>query len=189
MTAQVFGISAQAVMSAGEFFSWTDGTDTQYELVNGILSAMAPPAPKQSRIAVNMAAELRSRLKRPCAPYLDASLLISEDDGTVYQADLAVSCTQIGSNDLHVPDPVAVFEILSPETELLDIEHKTPGYQSLPSVQAIVLIASTRLYVKAWHRRDGGWHEAEYVHRRDILPLPSIGCGLTLASIYEGVPL
>lgn len=189
MTAHAIGLPPAATMTAGDFFTWTDGTDTHYELVNGILSAMAPPAPQQSRIAVNMAAELRSRLKRPCAPYLDASLLVSEQDGTVYQADLAVSCTQIRPDDQYVPDPVAVFEILSPETELLDLERKTPGYRSLASVQVIVLIASTKLYVKAWHRREDGWHEAEYLHRRDILPLPSIGCGLTLASIYEGVPL
>ena len=35
---------AQTLMTVDEFLAWDDGTDTRYELVDGTVRAMAPPA-------------------------------------------------------------------------------------------------------------------------------------------------
>jgi hypothetical protein len=41
-------------MTVDEFLDWEDGTDTRYELIGGVVLAMAPPAPAHGRLSANL---------------------------------------------------------------------------------------------------------------------------------------
>ena len=51
-------------MTVDEFLAWEDGTDTRYELVDGVAIAMAPPAER----APHHRRQRGSRAQRPPAP-------------------------------------------------------------------------------------------------------------------------
>ena len=57
---------AEKRMTVAEFLTGDDGTDTRYELIEGLPVPMAPVAPSHSVIVANVTHELKSRLQKPC---------------------------------------------------------------------------------------------------------------------------
>ena len=55
-------------MTVAEFLRWEDGTDTRYELHEGNLVAMAPPAPAHGLLAAQLCIRIGAALqsRRPC---------------------------------------------------------------------------------------------------------------------------
>src|SRR5207245_10444306 len=64
-------------MTVDEFLRWEDGTDTRYELVGGLVVAMAPPAARHSRLAGRLggAIDAALRARPPCGVYPEARSL------------------------------------------------------------------------------------------------------------------
>ncbi len=137
-------------MSVNEFIRWEDGTDTRYELVEGIPVAMAPPMPGHGMLAVALGGELRSALRprRPCIVQAEAGIARPERDDTCYIADLAVTCDPPRPGDRLIRDPILVVEILSPSTSVFDRQSKVPDYRRIPSVQEILLINSESVFAE-----------------------------------------
>src|SRR5438132_2523878 len=81
-------------MTVDEFLCWEDGTDTRYELVDGYVVAMAPPAPAHGRLAARLAGVLDATLRGrpPCAVQSEAGIIRPDRNDLCYVADLAVSC-------------------------------------------------------------------------------------------------
>ena len=84
-----------------EFLRWDDGTDTRYELINGRILAMAPPAPAHGRLALALGSEIRAALRaRPsCFVQSEAGIVRPDRDDACYIADLAVSCEEMRADD------------------------------------------------------------------------------------------
>ena len=55
-------------MSAAEFLAWDDGTDTRYELIDGVPWAMAPPSANHVQITMKISriADDAVQDHRPC---------------------------------------------------------------------------------------------------------------------------
>src|SRR5579863_9340943 len=117
-------------MTVDEFLQWEDGTDTRYELLDGVVVAMAPPAPPHgilfARLAGAIDAALRSR--RPCVVQGEAGIVRPDRNDTCYIADLAVTCEPPQPNDRLIREPVLIVEILSPSTAAFDRQAKVPDY-------------------------------------------------------------
>src|SRR5690242_542637 len=64
-------------MTVDDFLRWEDGTDTRYELVGGVVYAMAPPMPSHGRLATALAGEIRTALRSraPCGVYGEAGIV------------------------------------------------------------------------------------------------------------------
>jgi Uma2 family endonuclease len=139
-----------------EFLAWDDGTDTRYELADGIVRAMAPPSNAHGTIVVNTAALLRTVLRdrRPCRPQAEAGIRIGE--WTRWQADIAVTCTPITSRS-EIDQPLLVIEVLSPGTRTHDLSRKLNDYKSLPTVQEIWMVDSERRWLQVWQRDGERW--------------------------------
>jgi Uma2 family endonuclease len=134
-----------------QFLAWDDGTDTRYELVDGEVVAMAPPAPRHGRIAGNAWGEIDRRLegRPPCAPVVEGGVQV--DDGNFYVADVVATCAP-PSNEQHVPDPFLIVEVISPSNERRELSTKVRAYSRLPSVREIWLIDSRKRWVEQWRR-------------------------------------
>jgi Uma2 family endonuclease len=56
-------------MTVAEFLEYDDGTQTRYELVDGELVAMNPPASRHARIRQNIGRALDRQLRKPCEAF------------------------------------------------------------------------------------------------------------------------
>jgi len=152
---------AQTLMTVDEFLAWDDGTDTRYELVDGTVRAMAPPAGAHGTIVANAIALIHAALRdrRPCRPQAEAGVRVSER--VWWQADVAVTCRPPAPE---VDEPLLIVEVLSPGTRAHDLDRKLNDYKGLPSVREIWMVDSERRWTQAWRRDgDGPWVGQDHV--------------------------
>ena len=178
-------------MTLAEFLRWDDGTDTRWELVDGVPVAMAPPAVAHGILAARLGgridAALRSR--RPCVVQSEAGVVPPDRDDTWYVADLAVTCTRLEPGQQLLRDPVLIVEILSPSTIAVDRQEKIPEYRQIPSVQEIVAIDSVRVFAEVMRREGDRWITEIVQGLGATLSLASIGLTVPMAELYDGIEL
>ena len=150
------GEPASRAMSADEFMSWDDGSDTRYELVGGVVMAMAPPTYVHGIVVGNAYAAIRTALegRAPCQAAVEAGIRL--DEANHYKADVAASCAD-PAGALYVPDPFLIVEVLSESTWRDDIGSKLRSYIELPSVREIWLVDSRERWVQVWRRAEESW--------------------------------
>jgi hypothetical protein len=101
---------ARKLMSAAEFLRWDDGTDTRYELIDGLPVAMAPGSANHVQITGNVLqlADSVLRGRRPCRAVTGGGLLLKEGPpGRVYIPDVLVTCEPI---DARHPRSLTLWE-------------------------------------------------------------------------------
>lgn len=178
-------------MTVQEFLDWEDGTDTRYELIGGVLVAMAPPAPAHGRLSTNLIEAIGPQLRhrRPCAAYTEAGIVRPDRNDTCYVADIAVTCEPPGAEDRLIRDPVLIVEILSPSTGRSDLQNKSSDYRRIPSVQEILLIDSTSIFAEVLRRQGEQWISEIVRGPGATLSLRSVALSVPMSELYEGVPL
>ena len=135
---------ARKLMSAAEFLEWDDGTDTRYELIEGVPVAMAPGSNNHMQITGNVfrIADDAVRNRRPCRAVPGGGLLLEAGPpGRVYIPDVLLTCEPIDTRHLYEA-PRLVVEVLSPSTQSYDKTAKLPRYAALPSIEEIWLLGS-----------------------------------------------
>jgi Uma2 family endonuclease len=153
---------AERRMTVDEFLGWDDGTETRYELVDGVPVAMAPGMSFHGTVQVNAGAQIDRRLegRQPCRAVVEAGIHI--DATSFYVADVAVTCASV-ENTQALATPLLVVEVLSPSTRAHVISRKLPDYKLLPSVMEIWLLDSERRWAQIWWREAEGWHGRDFV--------------------------
>ena len=168
-----------------QFLAYDDGTDTRYELHDGVIVAMAPPSGIHGMLMIELGATIRGQLERPCRVAAEVGIMLPERADTYYQADLVVTCSPLAP-DGRIADPVIVVEVLSPSTAATDVLRKLPDYRALGSVQDILLVSSTGRQVEHWRRERDGWKVTD--HRDDgSVRLQALPVTIDLRELYEGI--
>lgn len=179
-------------MTLDDFLVWDDGTDTRYELIDGVPVAMAPTYGAHQIIASNIGRHIGNALERrpPCHVRSEAGILKPNSFRNYFQADLAVTCTPHRPGQYATPDPLVIVEVLSRSTEDHDRKVKLPVYRSIPSVLEIVLVHADMLFVEV-HRRldDARWQVDLLVEPEHVLRLDSLGFEAPVAALYANVDL
>jgi Uma2 family endonuclease len=81
-----------------------------------------------------------------------------------------------------------LIEVLFPSTEAYDRGRKFEHYQSIDSLREYLMVASDRVHADLFTRQaDGRWLLTSATRLQDSLELESVGCSLTLSSLYEKV--
>ena len=182
------------LMTVADFLDWPgDGTDTRYELVDGVLRAMAPGSDAHNTIVANLAGLIWQHLRhsRPqCRLVMALGVQIrTRAEWNFRVPDLGVTCTPNRAGEVMTPDPILLVEVLSPGN-VNDTYESVRGYATLPSVQEIALIHSTRIKAEVLRRDEReAWPDDPVVVDRDALRLESIGATLALKDIYVGTHL
>ena len=96
-----------------------------------------------------------------------------------------MTCAREGLD--YVTAPVAIFEILSPTTELLDRTDRRRDYQCLTSLGDYVLIAQDAARIEVYARGRRGWRFEELGGLDAALALEAFGIELPLAEIHDGL--
>jgi Uma2 family endonuclease len=178
-------------MTVDEFLRWEDGTDTRYELIDGFVVAMAPPAPRHGSLLLRLGGAIDSALRaRPtCTAYGEAGIVRPDSDDTFYVADIAVTCDPPRPDDQLIRNPILVVEILSPSTSNFDRNTKVPDYRRIPSVTEILLLDSANVFAEILRREGERWITEIVQGPAATLSLNSVPLTISIAELYEGLAL
>jgi Uma2 family endonuclease len=164
----------------------------RHEYDTGRIYAMAGESPNHSRIYINLAGEARTRLKgKSCEPFSPNMKVCINAAGRFFYPDLSVVCGEPRFHDTEkdaLLNPKVVIEVLSPSTEKRDRSLKFLAYQQIESLSDYLLVSQDKLLVEHFARQAGGqWLYTAHTELSASVHLPSIGCELPLAEIYDRV--
>jgi Uma2 family endonuclease len=180
-------------MSVPEFFRWEPGDGLRYELVDGEPRAMAPAGTIHAFLQNELGSLIRNHLRehRPSCealanPGVVPHLLSAHN---VRIPDLGVTCSPLVPGQATLPDPVLLIEILSPSNQAKTWSNVW-AYTSIPSVQEILVLDSSRIAAEVLRRRaGGGWLDEPEPVRDGELTLTSIGFRISLSDLYARTDL
>ena len=110
-------------------------------------------------------------------------------DGVRYP-DAVVTCSPFNRNDRLVPDPVIVFEMVSPTSVRTDRVVKLREYQAVPTIRRYVIVEPRAMAVSVhWRDQVDEMFWASGFDDDDVLVLPEIDVEIPIAAIYEGIEL
>lgn len=163
------------------------------EYFNGEIFAMAGGTPEHNLILGNVLGELRSQLaERPCLVFPSEQKVKVAATGLNTYPDVSVVCADPQYAEPRrsaLLNPIVIVEVLSESTEAYDRGDKFHHYRQIPSLQEYVLVASDRQRIERLTRQDdrGEWLIAVCDDPEGAMQLPSIGCGLSIAGVYQKV--
>jgi Uma2 family endonuclease len=175
-------------ISPDEYLEGERLAEVRHEYVDGRVYAMAGASDDHNRIAGNIFAELRERLRgHRCEPFInDMKVKIppafAED---YYYPDVLVACDPKDNARYFRERPTVIIEVLSPETERTDRREKAIAYRQIPTVEAYVLVEQERMAATILRRTEPGWQSDVIEGRGSILILLGIGVEIPLERIYE----
>lgn len=179
--------------SPEEYLAFERGTDARHEYLDGHVYAMAGESIEHSRICVNVAGELRARLKgRPCEVLSPNMKVVTSPSGLFSYPDVVVICGEPQFYDERrdiLTNPTVVFEVLSPSTEAYDRGEKFLRYRTqIAALREYVLVSQHRPLVEHYVRQpDGTWSYSSAGDLSEAIDLPSIDCRLPLSEIYDRI--
>ena len=152
--------------------------------------AMAGGTLAHSCLIIRLTAVLDAHLgDRRCAVYQgNVRLFVNADD--YFYPDAFVFCDE-GADPTTIDryDATVVAEVLSPSTGDFDRGEKLDDYSLLPSLREYVLLDMQRMKAILHRREPGGpWTRFVVLDGADLL-LESIGLRISLARLYQGIPL
>jgi Uma2 family endonuclease len=139
------------LMSVDEFMAWADRQPETWELFDGVPMAMSPERVIHGETKYRVARALEEAIARsgaPCRFVLD-SAAVPIDSKSSYQPDVMVYCgPPVSGDSLAIPNPVIVFEVLSPSNAIKDLRDKLQGYFKVASVQHYLIVdPDTRIII------------------------------------------
>jgi Uma2 family endonuclease len=181
--------TAHRRLTIDEFFAWQEKQSDPYELVDGFpLRMMAGAKNVHDDIVVNVLAELRNQLRGSgCRPFTsDGS--VETKPGQIRRPDIGVDCGRRDPNAMKADSPRVVVEVLSPTTRDFDTIGKLVEYQTIDSLEHILVIEPNAPEVIVWVRgADRSWRKSFRAGLDQEVDMPGIGVTLSLAEIYDGV--
>jgi Uma2 family endonuclease len=121
---------------------------------------------------------------KPCRPWGPTTKI--EVQGHIRYPDAHVNCTPFSPGDAIVPEPVVVFEVLSPGTSRTDRIEKLREYQATASIRRYVILEQDSIAATVFSRMGPDWI-ARALTDGDTLQMPEIAIELTLSEIYSDV--
>ena len=177
-------------MTRDEFLEWADRQEHPYEFDGFAPVAMTRPPIGHNRIALNVAGAFGRLLGGTgCQAFaLEAGVATIGD--AVRYPDVVVTCTRTPSAERIVPEPVVVFEIVSPSSSRLDRILKVQEYAAVPSIRRYAILELTSIAATLLYRASGDavWSLGTLTGE-DALHLPELGIELPMAELYEGVDI
>jgi Uma2 family endonuclease len=175
-------------MTRDQFFDWAEAQDARYEFDGFQPVAMTRGNLNHNDIALNLHCARHARLRGTrCRPRgLDAGVATIGD--TVRYPDGVVTRSPAQGGSRPVPDPVVVFEVISPTSGHVDRIVKVREYAAVDSIRRYIIVESASVGLTLHERQAAGqrW-TVTTVMADDLLSLPEIGVEIPVAELYEGV--
>lgn len=169
-------------MSVGEFLAQDHDPSIRYELIAGVMVAMNPPHFAHAQLVQSVGMLLERSLPPPCRAYWSATGVAESDDGSTWrEPDIVVTCVR--PDGAYVKAPRMLVEVLSPSTEKDDRTTKLDFYETLPTLEAVLLVWQDERRVRLRSRGEAGWVDQDVIGSGTVA-LPDLGVTLSLDEIY-----
>jgi len=162
-------------------------SEIRHEYLGGKVYAMAGASDDHNRIAINIVSQLVEHLRgKRCEPFGADMKLKMPGSEAFYYPDALIACDPSDSATYYRERPTVVFEVLSPDTERIDLREKRFAYSLIPSLKGYVIVAQDRIEVTILRRGKTRQWVGEALSERDaVLKLPEVKVEIPLARIYE----
>lgn len=178
-----------AGMTRDQFFTWAQARDGRYEFDGCRPVAMTGGSLNHNRITLNLHRALHSRLHGTGCEALGPDAGVATTGETVRYPDAVVTCTQAAGTMHLVPDPLVVFEVVSPTSGSMDRIIKVREYKEVGSIRRYVILDLQGVEAMVlWRGNAGDWTLATLVEG-NTLPLPELGFDVPVADLYAGTGL
>ena len=153
-------LAKRSTMTTSEFLHWAQERPEgeRYELVAGEPVAMSPERNRHNLVKTDCWLALRQGVleaELDCTVLGDGATVIVSDTN-VYEPDVTIQCgTPVDLDEMTVPSPTVLVEVLSPSTRSVDTHAKLLGYFGLPSVEHYLVVDPDARAV-FHHLRSGG---------------------------------
>jgi Uma2 family endonuclease len=180
-------------LSFEELLEQEERSPVRHEYIGGRLYAMAGGTPVHSHITINLSTAAHSRLRgKSCRGANGDQRVRTSDTATNwYYPDLLIMCPpyRFHPRDPNsLINPHAIFEVLSPGTELFDRTGKFDEYQLISELTDYVLVSTQLARVDHFQRlQNGQWALRSCTHLDQELVLENFEISVPLAEIYEDV--
>ncbi len=171
-----------------EFFDWAQARDEPYEFDGERSVVMVGGSGNHSRITGNINLQLRQRLGDggPCEA-LASDAGVQTIGKAIRYPDGVVACGGFDGRSHLVPDPVVVFEVVSPSSVREDRIVKRDEYADVTPIRRYVIVEQNAVGLTVlWRERDKPWR-VRTLAGGDVLALPEIGVEIPVDSLYARV--
>jgi Uma2 family endonuclease len=172
-----------------EFLAWERRQELRYEFDGHRIVAMTGGTLNHATITENAIMALRARLKSPCRAF--ASNVKALTATSVRYPDVVVTCSPVDGFSDTVPNPVVVFEVLSPSTAVTDRLVKNEEYRNIASIQRYIMLEQSKVGATVF-ARVGEVRETwigTVMLGDATIEMPEIGVAVPLAECYRDVDL
>lgn len=188
-------VKLPAMMTVADFLDWPgDGTDTRYELVDGVLRAMAAASDTHNTIYSTFLRLIGNHLEKHhphcrvvgtpgIQPHVRAKW-------NFRQPELVITCTPNRQSVHLTPHPIVVVEVLSP-SNTADTYENVRAYTTIPSVKEILVVHSTEIRVERLVRdAEGNWPaDPEMLEAGSSLRIASFNAEWPIDALYANTHL
>ena len=171
-------------IGADDYLNFELSSDTKHELYDGEIFAMTGASVNYNVISLNIASELRAKLKgSSCQSFMaDVKLKVGQD---FFYPDVMVVCSKDDESELYKTAPVFIVEVLSKSTRKFDQTYKRLRYQNIPSLEEYILIEQDKGEVLVFARKDS-WNPS-YYYLGDEIAFYSLGVTVLVEEMYYQV--
>jgi Uma2 family endonuclease len=179
-------------LSVDDYLTIERDSETKHEFFVGDLFAIAGATEPHNLVAGNLLGELRNALRRgPCRVY-PSDMRVVMPTGLRAYPDVVVVCDKPQFEDDRTDtllNPLVIFEVLSPSTELYDRTRKFAHYRTCPSLREYVLVSQDQALVEHFARQPetGQWLLTTRESLDTELELPALQIRISLREIFAKV--
>ncbi len=176
--------------SIDDYLVWEAEQVERHEYLNGEVFAMTGARDTHNTIALNIASQLREKLRgRPCRAFIADMKLRVDTADAVFYPDVLITCDprdKTPESATAKRHPSLIVEVLSDSTAAYDRGLKFEHYRNIETLQEYLLVEQDRRHVDLFRRsKDGRWVLEPANETK--LELESLAVSLLLDDIYEDV--
>ena len=182
--------TAKARVSYADYLAREVGNATRHEFHDGVVIAMAGGTPEHSFLVTRVLLALGNALAGgPCTLFESNLRLYLAAARRALYPDASIICGKLSRAEQDhdaATNPRVIVQVLSPTTEAYDRGEKFELYQTLPSFQEYLLVASQRVRIEVVRRDVGGTWRHEYFGPGESVHLASVDIAVGVDDVYQG---
>lgn len=187
-TLQSMNVALKPTWTAQQFLDWVETQEGRYEFDGIRPVAMTGGNARHDNITGSLRTALRSRLRgTPCSNF-GPNMGVRTIGEIIRYPDGLITCTKFPDADRIAPNPVVVFEVISPSSGPNDRLLKLAEYQAVASILTYIIVESAFAGVHVYHREAANLpFVVSPLTGEGSLELPLLGIQIPVAELYEDV--
>jgi Uma2 family endonuclease len=184
--------SPTKTLSLEEYRNLETRAETKHEYHDGEIIEMTGGSINHNRLVRNLIRLLDNALRKTIYEVFpsDLRLWIPQYNRGLYPDLMIIAGEPLFSDNRNdeILNPCVIIEVLSPSTSSYDRGDKFRYYRSIPQLNQYLLVSQGEILIESYSKTsENNWLLQEYTPARGIISLDSLGIGLNLADIYEGI--